>query len=84
MTIEPATTNRAAIISARLRNGWSQSELGRRAGLHSSVISRIESGETFGLPATRLAIANALDLDIDDITEMPQPQNRRAGSRQAA
>lgn len=84
MTIEPVTTKRAAIISARLRKGWSQSELGRRAGLHSSVISRIESGETIGLPATRLAIAEALELDIGDITEMPTDEKPSASSRPAA
>jgi transcriptional regulator with XRE-family HTH domain len=76
MTIAPGLTNGQAIERARLRNGWTQAELGRRANLDPTVISRMESGVTKGLPATRLAIANALGVDLDEISPEGPPKRR--------
>lgn len=68
MKTAPAKTNREAIIRARRRKGWTQTRLAREAGYSPSLISRIESGAVQGLPQTVLAIATALDVDVDAIT----------------
>lgn len=47
----------------RLRREMSQSELGRRADLHTSFLSRIESGEREPSRATVDAIADVLGID---------------------
>ncbi|HEX9487836.1 MAG TPA: helix-turn-helix transcriptional regulator [Gemmatimonadales bacterium] len=48
------------IAALRKRRGWSQAELGRRAGVASSVISRAERGETDLTLATLEKLARAL------------------------
>ena len=47
----------------RLRREMSQSELGRRADLHTSFLSRIEAGEREPSRATVDAIADVLGID---------------------
>jgi len=41
------------IRELRTRRGWSQAELGRRAGVHASTVNRVERGET-----TTLSLGN--------------------------
>jgi HTH-type transcriptional regulator/antitoxin HipB len=48
------------LAGARKRRGWSQAELGRRAGVASSVISRAERGETDLTLSTLDKLAKAL------------------------
>ncbi len=48
------------LAAVRRRRGWSQAELGRRAGVRSSVISRAERGETSLTLATLEKLAHAL------------------------
>jgi transcriptional regulator with XRE-family HTH domain len=62
-----------AILRLRLYFGWSQRELGRRARLHQSTISRVESGKQAGLSLKRLfAICRALRVvDVDLVTRKP-------------
>jgi len=49
------------IRRARRKRGWSQSELGRRAGLRQETISLIETGN----PATRLETILVLLASLD-------------------
>ncbi len=49
----------------REQNGWSQSELARRAELDHSYVSRIESGARYPRPETLVSIADALGVDAD-------------------
>jgi len=62
-----------AILRLRLYFGWSQRELGRRARLHQSTISRVEAGKQAGLSLKRLfAICRALRVvDVDLVTRKP-------------
>ena len=82
----------------RERLGWNQSELARRSGVPSQVISRLESGARAGLTldvARRLARALGVGLDalagtVDDTAEsvsatpIPVPTRRRGRPRRAA
>ena len=82
----------------RERLGWNQSELARRSGVPSQVISRLESGARAGLTlevARRLARALGVGLDalagtLDDAAEpvaeaaTPAPTRRRGRPRRAA
>lgn len=56
----------ARLKQAREHLGWNQSELARRAGVPSAVLSRLESGARAGLTlevARRLARALGVGLD---------------------
>lgn len=50
------------IRELRDRRGWSQAELGRRAGVASSVISRAERGENTLTLRVLERLAKALDV----------------------
>lgn len=53
------------IRAARMAQGWQQAELAYRAGLNSSYVSHIETGQTkLSLP-TIVKIANALSVSVD-------------------
>lgn len=53
------------IRAARIALGWQQAELAYRAGLNSSYVSHIETGQTkLSLP-TIIKIANALTVSVD-------------------
>ena len=55
------------IRQARTAHGWQQAELAYRAGLNSSYISHIETGQTkLSLP-TIVKIANALSVSVDTL-----------------
>jgi transcriptional regulator with XRE-family HTH domain len=56
----------AKVRAARLRRGWTQAELGRRAGLSQVTISKIERGEggTLSLIAWQ-RVVDALELPLD-------------------
>ncbi len=64
----PTKSNGPAIRRLREQEGITRTQLARRAGIHLSVMSRIESGEKNGSPATRLALAHALGVNLDAIT----------------
>jgi len=78
----------------RERLGWNQSELARRSGVPSQVISRLESGARAGLTldvARRLASALGVGLDalagtLDDAAKpvAEAPTRRRGRPRRAA
>ncbi len=47
----------------RTRKGWSQAQLARESGVHQSVISRLESGETQSVNLSNLQqLAQALEV----------------------
>lgn len=53
-----------ALKSARVARGWSQRELGGRAGLPQAQISKIENAEVDPQISTLLELARSLDLDL--------------------
>lgn len=83
------------IRSLRLREGWTQEELGERAGVASTTVLRLESGGSIGL-SRLLRIATVLGvLDtfaevarippeeerIDDLRELTRQRGRRRAKR---
>ena len=54
------TPVRLRLRELRERQGWSQAELARRAGLHNSVVNRAERGESSLTLATLAKLARAL------------------------
>ena len=60
----------ALIKQERENNGWSQSELARRAGVAKQVISNIERGSVVASVNTLGAVAQSLDLSMHDIIDV--------------
>jgi len=50
------------LIEKRNQKGWSRAELARRAGMHPSTVSLIESGRLVAYPSQLDKLALALDL----------------------
>ena len=55
------------IKKMRVMKGLSQTELARRIGKTSSMVSLIESGKVDGMPGTIKAIADELGLKMRDL-----------------
>lgn len=53
-----------AVKAWREYRGLTQAELARKAGLSQPFIGKIESGAVYGRPATRKALASALDAPV--------------------
>jgi molybdate-binding protein/DNA-binding XRE family transcriptional regulator len=56
----------------RGRAGWSQAELGRRAGLSRAEISAIETGRLVPSTAVALALARCLDCSVESLFRLPE------------
>ncbi|KRQ85845.1 helix-turn-helix protein [Caloramator mitchellensis] len=59
--------NGSKIRELRIKKGWTLRELGIRTGINFSIISRLEAGESSPRPKTAKAIADALEVDFDEI-----------------
>jgi transcriptional regulator with XRE-family HTH domain len=57
------------IRAERLRRRWSQQELGYRAGIQATDISRIETGRLIPYPSQAERLARVLDLSPDDLLQ---------------
>ncbi len=62
------------ILSSRLRRGLSQGTVSRLAGIHSSYLSRIETGKVHPTVRTAVRIATALQISLDELLG-PSPAN---------
>jgi transcriptional regulator with XRE-family HTH domain len=69
-------TDGKKIRRLRERQGLSTSQLAAKVGVDYKYICKIENNTRDGSPEKRLAIANALGVDLDDITF--QATSRRA------
>jgi len=81
---------------ARQHAGWSQTELGKRSGVHAMAISRLERGDkkdVTGATLRKLSLALSVSADwllglVDDekaVVGMPTAMERhRKGERRAA
>jgi transcriptional regulator with XRE-family HTH domain len=82
---EPQLGLGGAIRELRLRAGLSQEELGRRAAIHSTWISHIESGRNNPAWATVRRIAEGLGVPLAELAgraeELEQGSERADGSR---
>jgi transcriptional regulator with XRE-family HTH domain len=80
--------------AARERAGWTQTELGKRSGVHAMAISRLERGEkkdvtgaTLRKLALTLQVSGDYLLGLTDTPERvqpPRPTPKRPRSRQTA
>ena len=64
-------TNTKALTRYRLAKGYSQTDLAEKAGLTPSHITRLETGKRGMRPSTAKALADALDVKIEDIAILP-------------
>ena len=62
------------LAEKRAALGLSASEVGRRAGVEASTITRIEAGTVEPTPETLKAIADVLDLPVEDLLAIPEWQ----------
>lgn len=60
---------RPGVAQLRLRNGWSQAELARRAETSQPYIARLEQGKVDPQVSTALKIAKALGVSIDTLVQ---------------
>ncbi len=65
----PIRVNGEKLAEARIRAGLTQTALAALVGVNRSNINRIESGERSPAPATLVALAKALRVSIDSITD---------------
>ena len=65
----------------RRARGWSRAELGRRAGVHVSLVKRYEIGRRLAEPRTLYRLAGALELDVTDLAPLPLLRTSRRISR---
>lgn len=64
------------VIRRRTELGWSQTELAKRAGLHQSTVSEIESG-AWPRDPTKARLAQALGVDPHDVWPLSEAPPRR-------
>lgn len=62
-----ARFNLAALLRRRLELGWSQSQLAARADLTPAAVRRIEAGINDPRAATVKKLADALDVNPDEL-----------------
>lgn len=68
MRTNPARTDGTEIRKLRIRRGLRLRQLAALAGISLPYLARIETGDRNGMPDTIVAIANALDVPIEQIT----------------
>jgi len=62
-----ADITRQRIIELRKARGWSQAELSRRTGIHSSALSHLEHGHVKVWPGYLARIARAFGVSVDEL-----------------
>ena len=63
---EPAGSDVAGRVRwHRMRHGWTQEQLARKAGVSRGTVTRVESGSERPLPRTSEALARALGVETD-------------------
>ena len=67
---------------ARLEKGWSQQELGFKAKVSASDVSRIETGRMIPYPAQARRLARVLDLDVEELQDCITARYHEVGRSQ--
>jgi transcriptional regulator with XRE-family HTH domain len=65
--IQMDDSTRRRIKQLRTERNWSQAELSRRTGIHSSTISHLEAGHMKLWQGHARRIAQALNVTVDDL-----------------
>jgi hypothetical protein len=68
----PLVTRGSAIVDLLAARGWQFKDLAREARLSRPYVSQIISGQRPGTPRALVAIAEALDVGIDQVAEKVQ------------
>jgi transcriptional regulator with XRE-family HTH domain len=70
----------ANLLKLRRREGLSQAEVGRRAGLERSEVAKLESGMRIPRIDTLIRLAGAMAVDVEDLVEgivwVPAPDRK--------
>ena len=61
------------VREAREARGWRQSVLAEKTRLTQQAISKVEAGLTGSSDDTRIRIANALEMRVEDLFVYPEP-----------
>jgi len=64
------SVNVEVIQKARLKKGYSQRELARKAGISSLAVNYMEQKKSIPRPKTLFKVCTALDLDVTQICEI--------------
>ncbi|PJB73065.1 MAG: hypothetical protein CO093_01620 [Alphaproteobacteria bacterium CG_4_9_14_3_um_filter_47_13] len=65
--VERLINGENSVLVYRDYRGLSQAALSEKSGIRQSLLSEIESGKKTGSVATLKALAQALEVDIDDL-----------------
>lgn len=66
-------TDRSSVAALRLRKGWSQAELARRAETSQPYIARLEHGQVDPQVSTVKKLAQALGVPVAELVEAIRP-----------
>jgi DNA-binding XRE family transcriptional regulator/predicted RNase H-like HicB family nuclease len=78
--INPILAIRLQIRAARLKQGWSQSELAKRVGVTRQQISLLESPDANLTMRTLVKVADALNMDLEIELQEPTDHSRQHSS----
>lgn len=62
--LDVVNLNRATLVVIRERTGHTKTSLGKAAGIHPTLIHRIENGERTATPPVIRKLADALDVPL--------------------
>jgi transcriptional regulator with XRE-family HTH domain len=80
----PTKTNGATVRRLREDKGITIAQLARDAGLTRDLVWKIEHAKINGSPQTRKALADALNVTLDDITSFTPPPSCHTSTEQVA
>ena len=78
--LEPYLTLADNVLRFRIKKGWTQSELARRANTKQANISRLESGLSNPTLKFIIKLSNALEIDLYELMVNRDTQHESSGT----